>query len=446
LKHATATATANEGLVRVIGAGALGLGVMNLVVGAGIFVLPGRIAAELGPAAILAYLICGLAVALVFLCFAEVGSRVTRSGGTYAYIEEAFGPYAGFVASVLFWFGFSALADAAITVAMVEVMATVFPILGSSIPRALFILGLFLFMALVNIRGARAGMRLVVINTLVKLIPLVLLLVVGLFAINGVNLSISEWPSVGELGAGVIILFFAFGGAEGALSVSGEIKRPSRTVPLGLLYGIGGLLVLYVGLQTVAQGVLGPQLAAETDAPLTAVAVAVFGDWGGRLLLAGLVFSIYGALSGDMLATPRVIYASARAGNLPPILARVHPTYKTPYVAVIFLAVVVCAFALTGTFRYLAVFATGSLLLIDLGVILAVPRLRARDGLPGPGQFRLPFGLLIPVLSGLLIGWMLLQVPAGEAMSVAGLIVVTTIYYVLRRRSHRPAAGGAPGI
>ena len=76
----------NEGLVRVIGTGALGLGVVNLVVGAGIFAMPGLVAAELGSAAIFAYLICSVTVALVFLCFAEIGSRVSRSGGTYAYV------------------------------------------------------------------------------------------------------------------------------------------------------------------------------------------------------------------------------------------------------------------------------------------------------------------------------------------------------------------------
>ena len=117
----------DEGLVRAIGSRALGVNIINLVVGAGIFVLPGVIAAQLGPAAITAYLVCSVAVALIFLCFAEIGSRITRSGGAYAYIEEAFGPFAGFVASMLFWFGWSALADAAITVAMVETMAIAFP-------------------------------------------------------------------------------------------------------------------------------------------------------------------------------------------------------------------------------------------------------------------------------------------------------------------------------
>ncbi len=93
--------TPDEGLIREIGVRTLSLSIVNLVVGAGIFVLPGVVAAQLGSAAIVAYLVCSLAVGLVFLCFAEIGSRITRSGGAYAYIEEAFGPFAGFIASML---------------------------------------------------------------------------------------------------------------------------------------------------------------------------------------------------------------------------------------------------------------------------------------------------------------------------------------------------------
>ncbi len=431
----------DEGLVRVIGPGALGINVVNMVVGAGIFVLPGRIAADLGASAILAYLVCSVAVALVFLCFAEVGSRITRSGGAYAYIEEAFGPLAGFIASILFWFGSSALADAAITVAMVDVMALAFPVLGGSIPRAAFIIALFIFLTVVNIRGVTAGVRLYVFNTLAKLIPLSLLLIAGLFAINLENLSIPEWPSAREIGAGAIMLFFAFTGAESALSASGEIKNPAKTVPMGLSIGIGGLLVLYVGLQTVAQGVLGPELASNTEAPLAAAAIEVFGGWGGKMLLAGVVISIYGAISGDMLGAPRVIFASSLDGNLPRFLSKVHLEYKTPHLAVIFFAIVVCAFALSGTFRYLAVFATGSLLLIDLGVSLAVLRLRQRDGFPKAGEFRLPFGPLIPLLSCLIVGWLLVQMPAEEAISIAGLIIASVVVFLIQAMVRRSRSG-----
>ena len=422
----------DEGLVRVIGTGALGLSVVNMVVGAGIFVMPGLVAAVIGPAAILAYLICSVTVALVFLCFAEVGSRVSRSGGAYAYVEEAFGPFVGFIASILFWFGFSALADAAITVIMVDSIAIVVPILGESIPRAVFIIALLTFLAAVNIRGVKAGVRLYIFNTLAKLVPLLLLVGAGLFVINIEYLAIPEWPSAASIGASTILLFYAFNGAESALNASGEIQNPSKTVPLGLLLGLGGVLLLYVGLQTVAQGVLGPELANDTEAPLVAVATAVFGDWGGKMLIAGVVISIYSNLSGDMLGGPRVVFASSLDNNLPRFLGKVHPKYKTPHIAIIFFAVVIGVFALSGTFKYLAVVATGSLLLVDLGVILAVLRLRQRDGLPKDGEFRLPFGPIIPLLSCAIVGWLLLQVPLNEAVTSVTLVGTCSVIYAIR--------------
>jgi APA family basic amino acid/polyamine antiporter len=430
-----------EGLVRAIGTGTLGISIVNLVVGGGIFVLPGLIAVQLGPAAIFAYLACSLAVALVFLCFAEVGSRITRSGGAYAYIEEAFGPFAGFIASMLFWFGWSALSDAAITVAMVETMAIAFPTLAEPVPRSIFIIALFTFLVVVNITGVKSGVRLFVFNTMAKLIPLVLLLVVGIFAINFENLRIVEWPTASSIGAGAIVLFFAFAGAESGLSASGEIKNPSRTVPLGLLLGLTGILALYVGLQTVAQGVLGAELANNTEAPLAAVATQVFGEWGAKMLLVGGVISIYATVSGDMLSAPRVVFASARDNNLPRFLSAVHPRYKTPHMAVIFFAVVVCGFALSGTFKPLAVLASGSILVVYAGVSLAVLRLRHRDGNPGEGEFKLPFGPTIPILSFAAVSWLLFQLTNEEAIGLGALAGASAVIYGLRFVGRRILGG-----
>jgi amino acid transporter len=250
--------------------------------------------------------------------------------------------------------------------------------------------------------------------------------------INIENLVIPEWPSAASIGATTILLFYAFTGAECALNTSGEIKNPARTVPLGLLYGLLGILLLYVGLQTVAQGVLGPELANNTKAPLVAVATEVFGEWGGKMLIAGAIISIYSALSGDLLRGPRVIFASSLDGNLPKFLGKVHPKYKTPYFAIIFFAIVVAVFAVSGSFKYLAIVATGSLLLIDLTVSLAVLRFRRRDGLPKEGEFTLPFGPVIPLLSCAIVSWLLLQVPLNEAASVALLVGACVIVYGLR--------------
>ncbi len=272
----------DEGLVRAIGTGALGVGIINNVVGGGIFVLPGLVAAQLGSAALLAYLVCSVAVGLVFLCYAEIGSRTVCSGGSYAYVEDAFGPFAGFVASTLLWLGWSVLSDAAITIAMTETMGIAFPLLTEPVPRALFIIALLAFLAGVNIRGVRSGVRLYVVNTMAKLVPLMLLLIVGVFAIRADHLTLGAWPPIASVGTASVILFFAFAGAETALSASGEIRNPSRTIPRGLLVGLTGILAIYVGLQTVAQGVLGPELANNTEAPLAATAAVVFGGWGSK--------------------------------------------------------------------------------------------------------------------------------------------------------------------
>ena len=422
----------DEGLVRAIGTGSLGINVFNMTVGGGIFVLPGLMAAELGPAALVAYFLCGISVALVFLCYAEIGTRIARSGGSYAYIEDAFGPFAGFITSILLWFGWAGLADAAITVAMVDTIATAFPILNQTLPRAVFMVALFAFLVAVNIRGVKAGVRLYVFNTMVKLVPLMLLLIVGLFTINYENLVISEWPPMENLGAAAVILFFAFGGAETPLNASGEIVNPRKTVPMGLLVGLTGILAVYVGLQTVAQGALGPDLAENVEAPLAAAATVVLGEWGATMLLVGGAFSIYSTVSGDLLNTPRVIFASARDGNLPKFLAGVHPTYRTPYRAIAFFAILILTFALTGTFKPLAVVASGSILLVYVGVCLAVLRVRARDGLPEKGNFRLPFGPLIPVLSLAFIGWLLSNLTLEEGLGLAALVGVAALAYGVR--------------
>ena len=430
----------NEGLVRAIGVRALTLNVINMVVGGGIFVLPGLIAVQLGSAAIVAYLICSIAVALVFLCFAEIGSRVTRSGGAYSYIEEAFGPFAGFMASMLLWFGWNVLSNAAIAAAMVEAIAVAFPILAEPLPRAAFIVALLAFLAMVNIAGVRSGVRLFAVNTIAKLIPLILLLIVGLFAINVENLEITEWPSLQSAGVGALILFFAFAGAETALSSSGEIKKPQTTVPSGLLLGLTCILVLYIGLQIVAQGVLGAELSRETEAPLAAAAEKVFGGGGGKLLLVAGVISIYATISGDMLNTPRVLFAASLDGNLPKLLSRVHPKHNTPHVSIIAFASLVCAFALTGTFKPLAIVASGSLLVVYLGVSLATIRLRVRDGAPKADEFSIPAGYLVPVLSCLIVGWLLLRLTPQEAVGLGMLCGASVAAYAALRYFSR--AGG----
>jgi amino acid transporter len=210
-----------------------------------------------------------------------------------------------------------------------------------------------------------------------------------------------------------------------------------------LLLGVSGIFILYVALQVVAQGALGPDLASNTEAPLAAAASVVFGSRGAELLLIGMIVSIFGCLSGDVLNTPRVVFAAARDGLLPGVLAKVHPKHHTPHIAILFYAAAGCVFALTGTFKQLAVVASGSILLIYLGVCLAVIVLRRRFGPPGPGQFRIPGGPVVPILSSVVVLWLLSQMTAGEAIGIGALLALTVVIYfarsAFRKSTHLPS-------
>lgn len=428
----------DEGLVRAIGVRTLAANAINLTVASGIFVLPALVAGELGAAGLIAYLICGLAMFLVLLCYAEVGSRVSRSGGSYAYVEAAFGPYAGFLVGTLLWFGFGVPADAAIANVLYATLSAAFPAIGGAAARVLFFVVLMGGLALVNVRGVRQGARFAVTTTIVKMVPLLLLILVGLGSVRWENLVWSHAPSLKSLGDAALLLFFAFTGAEAALTPGGEIRDPARTVPRGILLGTAGVIAFYLGVHVVAQGILGAsQLAEQRDAPLAAAAAQVFGDGGRVLLLAGAALCMFGAIAGDMLATPRALFAVGRDGLLPAKLAAVHPRFRTPYVAIAAYAALICLFAITGAFRQLATLASAGILLVYLACCLATLQLRRRDVRVSSTAFRLPGGPLVPVLGCVVVVWLLSHSTRVEVYSLGLLLLAASAVYLIGLVSRR---------
>ena len=168
---------ADDKLKRVIGPWGLGAAAVNIAVGAGIFVVPAFVAAILGPAAIVAYFVCGIAVALVLTCYIEIGSFVHRSGGGVAYVEEAFGPLMGFLAWVMYSVGYEVIACAALAVALIGSLAVWAPALNHGAARVLTLFVVFGSLAAVNIIGVRQGLRVAVASTVAKLVPLLLAVV-----------------------------------------------------------------------------------------------------------------------------------------------------------------------------------------------------------------------------------------------------------------------------
>ena len=281
----------NEHLKREVGVWGLSANLVNIMIGAGIFALPAIVAAGLGTSSIYAYLFCGLLISLVMLCFAEIGSKVTTSGGAYTYIESSFGPYFGFLTVILFVL--SALsADGAVANALVDVLGSIFPFFKTGYVRTLVFFILFAGLGYINVKGIKEGMVLVKTITLTKLIPLLLLVFFSWGHVSFDNLIIDSTPTISEVGVISLILFFAFQGAETGLSISGEVKKPNRTIPRAIFISIIGVLILYILIQTVSQGVLGASLSTYTDNPLSMIAQQVFGPIGFTIITIGRHFYV----------------------------------------------------------------------------------------------------------------------------------------------------------
>src|SRR5262252_8335639 len=223
----------DERLVRAIGAPTLTASIVNLTIGAGIFVLPALVAGGLGPAAPLAYIVCAVLMGLIVSCFAAAGSRVSLTGGLYAYIEVAFGPLVGFLAGVLFWL-MASFAVASVASAFAGSVGALVSVLDGRIARAFIIAALFAFLAVINIRGVRTGAGLIRIVTVAKLLPLAILVLTGIWFVDPAALRWTAFPGVSSIGQTCIILIFAFAGVEVALVPTGEVVNPTRTVPLAL--------------------------------------------------------------------------------------------------------------------------------------------------------------------------------------------------------------------
>jgi APA family basic amino acid/polyamine antiporter len=420
-------------LLRTMGVRQMATNAVNGIVGSGIWVLPAAVAAILGPAAIIAYLVCAVAVGLVALCFAESGSRVSLTGGTYAYVETAFGPYVGVLVGATLFVS-QVVASAAVATIFVGSLGALVPALNGPVGRAVLLIALYAALAVVNIRGVRVGARLINVVTVAKIAPLVIVIVVGAFFISPGNLAWSHRQTIGEIGAASLALFFAFTGLEGMLTPSGEVEHPARTIPRAILLGVVITTALYVGVQLVSQGILGPELAGDTAAPVAAAAGRAMGGWGRILVLGGATVSTFGYITGDILATPRVLFAFARDRLVPPQVGAVNARFHTPHVAIAIYAVVCIALALTGTFRGLEVLGSVTSLLIYLACAVATMELRRRDVRSDGPPFCIPGGPTVPILASLVVLWLLSNAGRAEITALAWVLLVASVLYWLRKR------------
>lgn len=429
--HRESAARAEQGLVRAIGVRGLTASILNTTIGAGIFVLPALVARDLGSAAPLAYVACALAMTLIVASFAMAGSRVSLTGGIYAYIETAFGPFVGFLSGVLIWLA-CLLAAASVATALSTSVGVTIPAVQGGPGRALFLGVVYAVFVTMNVRGVALGTRLIETMTVAKLLPLAVLVVACAGQIEAADLAIQLAPP-SAVAAASLTLIFAFVGIEVALVPSGEVKDPSRTVPRAVFLALGISTLVYMAVQLIAHATLGADLAKFTEAPLAEAASRVLGPWGRNLMLAGGAISMLGFLSGDTLGTPRNLFAFARDGFFPAALSSLHPRFHTPAAAIVAHAVMAWTLACLGTFGVLILLSNVALLTAYFLCCLAAIELARRDVRSGGAPFVVPGGPLVPLLGCLVAAALLMQATRQEWLVTAATLAVAAVLFGVRK-------------
>ena len=268
--------------------------------------------------------------------------------------------------------------------------------------------------------------------TIAKVIPLLLFVVAGAALMSWDTRLWPTWPTVDVLGRTMLVLMFAFSGCESALSLSGEVERPERTVPRALLMALAAVSVLYSSVHLVAFGALGGGLASSTAAPLADAGGQLGGPWLRAVMLAGTVVSMLGYLSAALMSSPRLLYAMAAGGLFPRALTAVHPRFHTPWLAIVVQNGVVLMAAASGSFAVLVPLASVAILAVYLMVALSAAIMQRRQSQP-PGAFTVP--MAVPIGAVLLSLWMLSTARPEELMLEAGVIVAAIVLVIVRRRA-----------
>ncbi len=431
--QAPAGADQNEArLVRALGVRGLATSIFNYTVGSGIFVLPALAMARLGAAAPLAYLVCMLVMGLVLLCLAEAGSRVSVTGGVYAYVETALGPFAGFIAgAVLLLTGL--FGGAAVAVLFARTVMSMLGLRSGGWYLAL-IMAVVTAFVVINVRGVRNSARAMEYVTVLKIAPLLGFVLIGAAFVHHSNLMWQQLPSLSNVLGTAGVVIFAFSGIESALAPSGEVQTPWRTVPRAAFLALGAATALYLAIQWVALGIEGSRLGAQTVTPLADAAAVFAGTTGSTVMLVAALISMLGYMSANILSVPRSIYAYARDGFLPALLSAVHERFRTPHVAIIVHGCLLVALAVTGSYERLAIFSNLNAFVLYMLCAIAVMALRARDVHSDGAPFRIPGGALVPVATVLANAWLLYATAArGDLLGLGLILALALLLYGVRR-------------
>jgi len=423
-------------LLRGIGFAGAAVLVLNSVIGAGIFALPGVIAARAGILSPWLFLAIGVLIITVVLTFAELSSYFKDSGGPVLFTTSAFGPLVGFSTGwILFVSRMTAFA--ANTNAMAVYLAVVWPWFGSGIGRGLLIFTVCSTLTWANFIGVKEGVRTMVVITFLKIVPILILILLGLQHVSADTLFPATMPTIDDLGGTTLLLIYAFVGFESATIISGETQKPKETLPKALVQMIMIIGVLYFLIVLVYISVLPD--AGASEATLTEVGRELMGPAGAIMITFAAFFSIGGNLSSIMLAVPRLPFALAEERLLPRWFGHVHEKYSTPSNSILLLGGLGLIFALSGSFAALAAASSLTRLISYVLCIGSLPIIRKKATEEEKKEaYRLKGGYVIPVIALALCLWIGAQ-STIQAWQVTGMMLAAglVLYSLAAKRRAR---------
>lgn len=433
MMRAPPSAHANpEPLARQLSGLGVWLLVINGIIGAGIFGIPSEAARLAGGFSPWVFVICAALMLPVMLCFAELASHFDGTGGPVRYVGSVFGPFAGFQAGWAFYVA-RLTAFSANAALLVGALGYFWPAADDPRMRLALLVVVCGGLTALTVTGTRRAMRSLGVVTLLKFLPLVALVAYGLMRLPAdmlASLRVAA-PADAELGAAVLLVFYAFVGFESGLVPAGEARNPRRDMPRALLWAIGVVALLYFGLQAVSLAAL-PGLA-QTSRPLVEVGGALFGPPGAMVMMVGMIASVGGNLAGALFSTPRITYALALDGQLPAWFAHVPARFGTPAVSITAFGTLAFLLAAGGSFVWLAGLSVLTRVLIYVGCIAALPALRRRPARQSQ-VLRLPGGFVTPGIAVLTCLALLTQVRPMGYLVTGAMLAAGTVLYVLARR------------
>jgi amino acid transporter len=406
----------------------LAIGV-NATVGSGVFTLPDDMQREMGGFSPLAYLFCALLLLPVALCFVELSGRFDETGGAYVYAREAFGPKIGYL---LGWFCWTAtfVSWAANTTLLIALLG-IDPLPFGKPLCALAILAL----GAVNYVGIKPGAWTVNVVVIGKLAAIGCFLAVALFSLDPSRFGGALPHGAAGVGQGIYLALFPLQGFEVAPVAAGETQNARRNVPLATMGTLFFSAILFIIVQTALVGSY-PGLAAESQQPLTDAARHL-GRTIGILVFAGSMVSIGGFNAGSALGSPRYARAIAAHGLLPAPLARIHPRWSTPHIAIVTTTLLATSLAIFFDFRQLVGMSNITVVIQYLFTCLAVPFIRRKQA-GRPTGWVIPGGPVVPILGAVGSLVLLRGAELGEVKFAAAALVVGVIILAVQSKRQEP--------